>query len=164
MTRQQYRTALAQLHKWKFATTRTTNKGTIARLTDTRLFDVLNVTSNQQDNQQPTATQPPASQRATSNEEGKKAKQEINHESNKPPLAIKDRRPQLTELMQDAREVLGADEMKRCHKRWLGRAENEPDKLRRVLADVRENKREREIKKPGAYAEDLWKRFSNSKP
>lgn len=158
MTRQQHRTALAQLCKWNFATTRATNKGTIARLTDTRLFDVLNLADNQPFSQPPTTKQPPANQRATTNEEGKKAKKEINHESNKPPVVIKDLHPGLTQLMQDAREILGADEMQRCHKRWLERAETEPDKLRRVLADVRATKRERALKNPGAYAEDLWQR------
>jgi hypothetical protein len=59
MTRQEYRTALAQLRKWNFATARTTNRGTIARLTDTRLFDVLNLAGNQQTNQRATISQPP---------------------------------------------------------------------------------------------------------
>jgi hypothetical protein len=74
MTRQQYRTALALLCKNNFATTRITNKGTIAKLIDTRLFDPLNLASNQQSNQQPTTAQPTANQPATTNEEGKKAK------------------------------------------------------------------------------------------
>lgn len=43
MSRAQYRYALKQLKKWEFVATRTTNRGTIAWLTDTRLFDVLNV-------------------------------------------------------------------------------------------------------------------------
>jgi len=48
MTRQQHRTALAQLVKWKFAITRTTNKGTIARLIGTRLFEIIPLDSNHQ--------------------------------------------------------------------------------------------------------------------
>jgi hypothetical protein len=162
MSRQQYRTALRYLIKWKFATTRTTNRGSVARLTDTRLFDPLNFTGNQQDNQQPTTAQPSANQRATSNEEGKKVKtEEIKGDSIKNSLAIKDRQPQLTELMQDTREVLGTDEMRRCHKRWLKRAETEPEKLRRVLAETKRAARAGEIKTtPAKYAEDLWKRFA----
>jgi hypothetical protein len=78
-------------------------------------------------------------------------------ESNKPPVVIKDLHPGLTEMLETAHEVLGANEMKRCHKRWLGRAENEPDKLRRVLADVRETKRRQSLENPGAYAEKLWR-------
>lgn len=42
MTRQQYRTAIGKLVKWQFATIKTTRRGTVAKLMDTRLFDVLN--------------------------------------------------------------------------------------------------------------------------
>jgi hypothetical protein len=62
MSRQQYRTALARLTKWGFVTIRTTRRGTIARLMDTRLFDVLNVARsepvNHLTNHQPTISQP----------------------------------------------------------------------------------------------------------
>src|SRR5262249_185537 len=57
-TRQQYRTAVQQLRKWNFATFKTTNKGTIAKLTDTRLFSIFRLQTNQQNNQQPTSSQP----------------------------------------------------------------------------------------------------------
>lgn len=164
MTRQQYRSALAFLVKWNFVTIRTTNKGTIARLTDTRLFDPLNLMGNQQDNQKPTTEQPPASQQATTNEEGKKGKtEEIKSDSIKDSLASLKMNPKARrtiDLIELCKSVLGVDEMKRCHKRWRERAETEPDKLWSVLADVRAEKLQREIKNPGAYAEDLWKRFS----
>lgn len=54
MSLQQYRTAKKQLEKFGFATFRSTSKGTIAKLKDTRLFDVLNATANKQANKQPT--------------------------------------------------------------------------------------------------------------
>lgn len=54
MSLQQYRTAKAQLQKWGFATFKATSKGTIARLMDTRLFDVLYLPANKQGNKQPT--------------------------------------------------------------------------------------------------------------
>lgn len=41
MSEQQYRTAKAQLEKWGFAAFKPTNKGTVAKLEDTRLFSVL---------------------------------------------------------------------------------------------------------------------------
>lgn len=91
-------------------------------------------------------------------------KKVLQDESNKPPVVIKDLHPGLTNLMADCHEVLGADEMKRCHKRWLGRAESEPDRFRRVLADVRETSRRQSLENPGAYAEDLWKRWHESAP
>ena len=48
MSEREYRTAKSQLEKWGFATFRTTNKGTVAKLTDTRLFDVLQSSSDGQ--------------------------------------------------------------------------------------------------------------------
>jgi hypothetical protein len=54
MTEQQYRTCKKQLTKWNFATFKPTPKGTVAKLMDTRLFDVLNVAANGQNNRQPT--------------------------------------------------------------------------------------------------------------
>jgi hypothetical protein len=54
MSLQQYRTAKKQLAKWGFATFTATSKGTTAKLTDTRLFDVLNMTANKQANKRPT--------------------------------------------------------------------------------------------------------------
>jgi hypothetical protein len=71
LSRQQYRTAQANLAKWRFAEFRPTNKGTIAKLIDVRLFDVLNESGNQQTNQQPTNGQPLTNK-------GKKEKQEKN--------------------------------------------------------------------------------------
>jgi hypothetical protein len=58
MTRQQYRTALRQLCNARFATIRATSRGTIARLMDTRLFDVLNAAANHPFNRRPTNSQP----------------------------------------------------------------------------------------------------------
>ena len=40
LTRQQYRTALEKLKKWDFVTTRATNKGTIAKLLDSSIYDI----------------------------------------------------------------------------------------------------------------------------
>lgn len=57
LTEQQYRTCKKQLTKWNFATFKPTPKGTVARLMDTRLFDVLNVAANGQGNGQPTDSQ-----------------------------------------------------------------------------------------------------------
>jgi hypothetical protein len=65
MTRQEYRTALDQLKEWGFATFRTTNKGTLAKLVDTRLFALLPPVRNQQDNQQATSEQPTGNHQTT---------------------------------------------------------------------------------------------------
>ena len=71
LSRQQYRTAQANLAKWGFAEFRPTNKGTIAKLIDVRLFDVLNESGNQQTNQRATNGQPLT-------KKGKKDKKEKN--------------------------------------------------------------------------------------
>ena len=66
----------------------------------------------------------------------------------------------LSDRMQNAKDVLGPEELKSRHRRWLMRAEGEPDKFDRVIAEVSVLKKEgRVTKSPGAAAEDLWKRF-----
>lgn len=67
MTRQQFRTAIHHLTTWGFATTRATNRGTIAKLIDSRLFEVIPPDINQQSNQQETIKQPASNQPATTN-------------------------------------------------------------------------------------------------
>ncbi|MGO9586308.1 MAG: hypothetical protein ACLP2Y_08940 [Limisphaerales bacterium] len=71
MTRQEYRTALAQLIKWRFATTRATNDGTIARLMDKRLFEIVTLTATTR----ATNGQPPSNHRATTNYNGRTVEQ-----------------------------------------------------------------------------------------
>lgn len=72
MSEQNYRTAKSQLEKWGIATFRPTNKGTIGKLTDTRLFDVLNTDGNDPANREPTGSQRAGNEQVTTNEEGKK--------------------------------------------------------------------------------------------
>lgn len=71
LTRQEYRTALANLTKWNFLTIRTTNKGTIAKLTDSRLYDISPAEANQQNNQRLTTSQPPDNHQPTNNVDSK---------------------------------------------------------------------------------------------
>lgn len=54
LTERQYRTAKQKLKKGGYATFRTTNKGTIAKLADSRLFDVWILKSDAQKAEQPT--------------------------------------------------------------------------------------------------------------
>lgn len=71
MTQQQYRTAKAQLEKHGFATFKSTNKGTIGKLIDTRLFSTSLNAGNEQNNEQPTSSQRAGNERVTTNKEGK---------------------------------------------------------------------------------------------
>lgn len=59
MTEQQYRTAKAQLTKWNFATFKSTNKGTVGKLADTRLFSIFRLDDNDQTNGRVTDSQRP---------------------------------------------------------------------------------------------------------
>jgi len=80
LTRQQYRTAKSNLQKYGIATFQSTNKGTIATLVDTSVYEVCDVAANQQPNQQPTSQptieQPAANQQPTTNKKVKKEKKE----------------------------------------------------------------------------------------
>lgn len=76
MSEQNYRTAKEQLTKWHFATFKTTNKGTLGKLMDSRLFDPLNSTANGQTNSRPTDSQRTGNGRVTTNYKVKKEKNE----------------------------------------------------------------------------------------
>jgi hypothetical protein len=74
MSERQYRTAKEQLAKWHFATFKTTNKGTLGKLMDTRLFDPLNISADGQNDSQPTGKRRTTDGQPTTN---KKEKNEI---------------------------------------------------------------------------------------
>lgn len=52
LTRQKYRAAIDNLKQWGLITTKTTNRGTIAKLANTTVFDINLKIDNQQNNQQ----------------------------------------------------------------------------------------------------------------
>ena len=65
LTRQEFRTALSNLQKWGFVTTRSTNKGTVAQLCSAAVFDInrpemapIGGFAQPVPNQYPTTTQP----------------------------------------------------------------------------------------------------------
>lgn len=74
LTRQQYRTALKNLKKWGFLTTRATNKGTIAKIINSDVFDINIEDDNHPPNHQATTGQPSGNHRATTNKNEKKDK------------------------------------------------------------------------------------------
>lgn len=82
-TEQEYRTAKALLAKGGFATFRSTNKGTIARLADMRVFCVSEVPANEQNNGCSTASQRAANGPTTTNEDQYKSSK-----SNKEPKEV----------------------------------------------------------------------------
>lgn len=156
LSAQEYRTALTFLVKHRFITIRPTNKGTIARLVDTRVFDVSPTPDNHQSNQRATSKQPAANHQITTNEERRKEKKGVNIER-LGSVELKAGSKRTIELMAECKEVLGMKEMELHHARWLKRADDEPDKLRRILADTRATAREDGLTNPAAWAETLWK-------
>jgi hypothetical protein len=70
MTEREYRTAKENLSEWKFATFRTTNRGTIGKLTDTRLFSVLQNQNDGQNAKQTTDERRTDDEQTTTNLEG----------------------------------------------------------------------------------------------
>jgi hypothetical protein len=67
MTEQKYRTAKRNLEKWGFITTRSTNRGTIAKLENSGIFDINMQEGNEQTNEQATDKQRPIDEPPTSN-------------------------------------------------------------------------------------------------
>jgi len=87
LTEQQYRTAKANLEKWGFATFRTTNRGTIATLTNTSVFDI-NVeheqrTEQRTNNEQTTNKQRTNNEQTTTNKNDNKEKNKNNSNNEK---------------------------------------------------------------------------------
>jgi hypothetical protein len=80
MSEQEYRTAKQHLFEWGFATFKSTNKGTVGKLTDSRLFEVSRQTSNGQNNRRATDSQRTSNERATTNKyhkEERKKKEDL---------------------------------------------------------------------------------------
>ncbi len=74
MSEQEYRTAKKVLTKGGFATFQATNRGTIATLSDTRVFDINIERGNGQNNGQPTDSQQAATGQPTTTKNEKKEK------------------------------------------------------------------------------------------
>ena len=70
MTEQQYRTAKRNLEKWGFITTRSTNRGTIAKLENSGVFDINLQEGNEQPNEQSTDSQRTVNDQPTTKKNG----------------------------------------------------------------------------------------------
>ena len=80
LTKQEYRTAKMKLEKWNLVTFRSTNKGTIATILDTSIYDInMDIdqpASKPTTNQPTTNSQPSTNQQATTNNNFKKEKKD----------------------------------------------------------------------------------------
>jgi hypothetical protein len=75
MSQPEYRTSKLLLEKANFATFRSTSKGTIASLTDSRLFTIFDEPANEPANERPTSVQRASNERLTTNLEGIEGKE-----------------------------------------------------------------------------------------
>lgn len=85
MTQQEYRTAKKHLEKCKFATFKATNRGTIATLCDTSIFDINIGDGNKQPNKQVTSKQRASNDKQEVKKERKEEHRTISSVSAKPP-------------------------------------------------------------------------------
>jgi hypothetical protein len=87
MTEQEYRTSKAKLKRWGFATFKATTRGTIAKLTDKRIYDIniesSNEPGNEPSNGQATDSQRTSNERATTNKNDKNDKNGKNEKNEK---------------------------------------------------------------------------------
>ena len=70
MTMREYRTAKQNLEKWKFATFKTTNKGTVGKIINTRVFSILGEPFDNQNDKRPTSKRQASDKRPTTNYKG----------------------------------------------------------------------------------------------
>jgi hypothetical protein len=119
LTEQEYRTAKKILSEGQFATFKTTNRGTIATLMDSRVFDINSESSNGQANSQSTGKQRTANGQATSNKETNKERIKDGKKGEAPQMfpegaqkAIKELRGKLDEIKSDLQNGRGTPERK----------------------------------------------------
>ena len=177
MSERQYRTAKEQLQNHGFATFKTTNAGTIGKLTDIRLFDPLNISTDGQNDTQETDDRRTTDGRPTTNKKDKKerkldrqsarAREVVNtvNKSNNPPEPTK--RQKSTKLSKSQKEcadrfeaALGKEWVNDAGK-WVNRIKANPSKCVRIVAEVESAKKENRINTtPARYAHHLWKEFA----
>lgn len=160
MSEREYRTAKATLAKWGFATFRATNKGTIGKLTDTRLFSINASMSDEQNDEQPTSRRRAGDEQPTGNLKLKSSENFKIGRTIKSDKASKPLTPVEKEIADDAERLLAVQWTNDAGK-WIERIRRNPDKARRVLAELKNAIRERRVSTtPAQFAEDTWKRFA----
>ena len=153
MSERNYRTAKAQLAKWNFATFKPTNKGTIARLTDTRLFKINPPKGDGQNaDARRTPDEPP-----TTNLNLKAGKHESKKAFSTKASKLSTRQKELADRIEAA---LGVEWTNDAGK-WIGRIKTAPGKCERVIAEIESAAKEKRIRTtPARYAEQIWKEFA----
>jgi hypothetical protein len=155
MSERNYRTAKAQLAAWNFATFTPTNKGTIARLTDTRLFKINPPKGDGQNaDTRRTPDEPPPT-----NLNLKAGKRESHKAFSTKASKLS---PRQKELADRAEAALGVQWVNDAGK-WIERIKLAPSKCESVIAEVEDAMKPQAYRirtTPAAFAEDTWKRFA----
>ena len=147
-----YRTAKKILAKSGFATFRPTPKGTIGKLTDTRLFKI----NPPKDGGQPTGSRRATDGQPTTNLKLKAGKQE----SYKACSTKANKLSALEKELADRIESALGDQWVNDAGKWVNRIKLLPDKSERVISEVENALKERRINSKNAqYAEKIWKEF-----
>jgi uncharacterized phage protein (TIGR02220 family) len=76
LTMRQYRTAKQNLEKWGFSTFKATNRGTIAKLINTNIYDINCEKSDNQGDNRPTSKRQASDKQPTTNKNGNKEKKD----------------------------------------------------------------------------------------
>jgi hypothetical protein len=155
MTEREYRTAKKILADGHFATFKTTNKGTIAKLIDTRLF---RINPPIVDGQNAGQTPDTATNAATTNLKLRAVERESHKAFSTKASKLSHRQKELADRIEAA---LGIEWVNDAGK-WIGRIKTATGKCERVIADVESAAKENRIRTtPAAFAEDTWKRFAD---
>jgi hypothetical protein len=152
-----YRRAKAYLVKWNFATFKPTNKGTIGKLTDTRLFKNNPPKSDGQNDVQATDSGRTADGQPTTNLNLKTGKQENSKSCSTKASKLSVSQKELADRI----EAALVDEWVNDAGKWINRIKTFPSKCERVIAEVESAAKENRIKTTAArYAEQTWKEFT----
>jgi hypothetical protein len=157
MSERSYRTAKLHLAKWRFATFKATNKGTVAKLMDTRLFEVMTTIGDGQNADSRRAGDEQDDRQATTNLylKSKERKNDKAYSTKASKLSIPQR-----EIASRIETALG-DEWVNDAGKWINRIKSKLGKCERVIAEVESAAREGRIKTtPARYAEQIWKEFA----
>jgi hypothetical protein len=163
-----YRTAKAYLAKWGFATFKTTTKGTIAKLIDTRLFKVNPPKDDGQNRgQNDGQVDRPIADGMTTNLKLNSLKS-VNQESAKAfsalskELATKARKlSPMQKGLADRMEAVLETQWVNDAGKWINRIKEELGKSEHVIAEVENAVREGRIETtPAQYAEYIWEKFA----
>ena len=161
MSERNYRTAKAQLDEWGFATFRVTNRGTVAKLSDTRLFKI---NPRKGDGQNGGHGDGHGGGQLTDGVTTNLNLKAGNHKSDKAcstkPSKLTAPKKELADRIEAALRTRGNQWTNDAGK-WINRIKSAPGKCERVIAEVESAAKEHRIKTTAArYAEKIWMEFA----